>query len=164
MYDLYQTVLLLSLVSMSSGVGTNLEWGTGEARRAESGGGFLGERGSQPSSPARRSAVSSIAGSGAEPRPPKGFLHTLCAARLPLSPCVLTYWCILTCDWGGGANTWLAPSPWAGGTCPLSPPPVPTPMSMPMHARRYIVGRSVRLSVPVRHVSCDWLQANTFLT
>jgi len=42
------------------------------------------------------SAVSSQAGSGAE-----GFL-ALCAARLPLSPCVdlLVYTCSCVCDWG----------------------------------------------------------------
>ena len=47
-----------------------------EARRAESGGGVLGE-GAASSLPTSQgvwgSAVSSPAGSGAEPRPPKGF-------------------------------------------------------------------------------------------
>ena len=75
---------------------------------------FWGGSGS-PSLPARGlgSAVSSQAGSEAEPRPPNGFL-SLCAARLPLSLLVLTYWLFT-----GGTNTWLVPLTVSWGTCPL---------------------------------------------
>ena len=60
--------------------------------------------------------------SGAESRPPKGFL-VLCAARLPLSPCVdlliYIYIYIYVCDWGD-KHIACPPSP-SAGVCPLPP-------------------------------------------
>ena len=104
-------------LGLGSGIGTNFGVG-GQARIGpkgrERGWRFLGGGSQSPSPPATGSggAVSSPAGSRATPWPPKGFL-ALCAARLPLSPCVdlMVYTCSYARDWGRGTNTWLAPSP-----------------------------------------------------
>ena len=94
-----------------------LEWETWKARpEGPREAGFWGGD-AKPSPPGRGSGspVSSPAGSGAEPRPPKGFL-ALYAARLPLDPCVdLLHGVYLQlCVWLGVTYMACPSWPWAG--------------------------------------------------